>query len=80
MENDNKKKEQCTIQNVSCFYLVYVDVDHEGIKEDLEVFRNIDDAKKYVDENNVSGEWAGIGEYKYIQLNVQVQPIGGTLK
>jgi len=67
-ENKNTDK-QCTIQNVSCFYLVYVDVDYEGIKEDLELFRSEDDAKKYVDENNVSGEWAGIGEYKYIGLN-----------
>ena len=67
-ENKNTDK-QCTIQNVSCFYLVYVDVDYEGIKEDLELFRSEDDAKKYVDGNNVSGEWAGIGEYKYIGLN-----------
>ena len=67
MHKENDK--QCDTQNVSCFYLVYVDVDYEGIKEDLELFRSEEDAKKYVDENNVSGEWAGIGEYKYIVLN-----------
>jgi len=69
MTEENKTQEQCTIQNVRCFYLVYVEVDYEGIKEDLELFVNRDDAKKCVRENNVSGEWSGIGEYKYMKLN-----------
>jgi hypothetical protein len=68
-KNNNKATEQCTLHSVSCFYLVYVDVDYEGIKEDMMLFNTRQKAEEYAKNENENGEWCGIGEYKVKELN-----------
>jgi hypothetical protein len=69
MTEENKKQEQCTIQNVSCCYLVYLTVDYEGIQDEMYLFKSNKKAIDKMNELNANPKkWDG-EEYYVKKLN-----------
>jgi len=65
----SKLAHNSSLHDVSCFYLVILDMHYEGIQEDMYLFSELSKAEKKRDElNNTERNW-GIEKYHIKEIN-----------